>query len=186
MTLSTRKRTYSNNVFIATSLDGFIADSDGGIDWLHEIDNPDQLDMGYAEFMQDMDALLMGRKTYDTVRSFDMDWPYSKPVFVLSKSIKEVPPDLNKRVFIVNGKLIDVLTQIHERGYQHLYIDGGQTIQNFLSEDLIDRMVITRIPTLLGSGVSLFGELRKRLDFECVKSEIFLNSVVQNTFVRKR
>ena len=72
----------ANRIFIATSLDGYIADSNGGIDWLHEIPNPEQLDMGFADFMAETDALVMGRKTFETVCGFDVEWPYSKPVFV--------------------------------------------------------------------------------------------------------
>lgn len=71
-----------NSVFIATSLDGFIADKNGGIDWLHSLPNPDNDDMGYGAFMTQIDALIMSRKTFETVCGFDMDWPYTKPVFV--------------------------------------------------------------------------------------------------------
>jgi dihydrofolate reductase len=74
----------SNIVFIATSIDGYIADKDGGLDWLHATPNPDNHDLGYADLMSRIDALVMGRKTFDTVCGFDCDWPYSKPVFVLS------------------------------------------------------------------------------------------------------
>ena len=80
----------ANYVYIATSLDGFIADKDGGLDWLMEIPNPDKSDYGFAEFMNTVDALLMGRKTFEIVVSFGQ-WPYTKPVFVLSNSLKEIP-----------------------------------------------------------------------------------------------
>ncbi|SHJ20520.1 dihydrofolate reductase family protein [Aquimarina spongiae] len=77
----------TNKVFIATSLDGYIADKDGGIDWLHAIPNPDNIDMRYNEFTSQIDALVMGRTTFETVCGFDIDWPYSKKVFVLSNSL---------------------------------------------------------------------------------------------------
>ena len=176
----------TNNVFIATSLDGYIADAQGGIDWLHEIPNPDQIDMGYSDFMAEMDALVMGRSTYETVRSFDMAWPYDKPVYVLSTSMREVPEELTGKVFLVKGDLTDVLETIHAKGHMRLYVDGGKTIQSFLAEDLIDKMVITKIPILLGEGISLFGHLETRLDFRCVHTQIFLNSVVQNTYEREK
>jgi len=175
-----------NKVFIATSLDGYIADKDGGIDWLHSIPNPDQNDMGYAEFMSQIDALIMGRTTFEIVCGFDIDWPYTKPVFVLSNSLKNVPKAYEGKAEIINGSLNEILTKIHKKGHYQLYIDGGKTIQSFLKEDLIDEMTITRIPTLLGGGIPLFAELAETLDFECTNSKLFLDRVVQNEFTRKR
>ena len=175
-----------NKVFIATSLDGNIADKNGGIDWLHSIPNPNNNDMGYGAFFSQIDALVMGRTTFETVCGFDMDWPYQKPVFVLSNSLTNVPEEFEGKAEIVNGSLKEILNKIHKRGCNSLYIDGGKTIQSFLKEDLIDEMTITIIPYLLGGGIPLFSELPKRLGFECVDSKIYLEQVVQNHFVRKR
>ena len=80
----------SNTVFIATSLDGYIADKDGGLDWLNSIPNPDNLDMGWVNFIDRIDALVMGRRTFDKVCSFNCEWPYCKPVFVLSNSLESI------------------------------------------------------------------------------------------------
>ncbi|GAA4836852.1 dihydrofolate reductase family protein [Algivirga pacifica] len=173
-----------NRVFIATSLDGYIADKDGGLDWLHAIPNPDNLDMGYTKFMGEIDAIVMGRVTFETVCSFGIDWPYQKPVFVLSNSLTEIPEKYRDKVHLVKGTLAEVLNTIHEQGYGTLYIDGGKTIQSFLKEDLIDDMIITTIPVLLGGGFSLFGELSSPLKFRCVGSEVFLDAIVQNHFVK--
>jgi len=175
-----------NKVFIATSLDGYIADEGGDIDWLHSIPNPDGDDMGYAAFMSNIDALVMGRTTFETVCGFDIDWPYSKPVFVLSNKLTVIPDEYRGKVFLVKGNLSDIIREIHRQGYHNLYIDGGATIQGFLKEDLIDEITITLIPYVLGGGISLFGELPDRLIFECVASKIYLDSIVQNVFVRKR
>lgn len=174
-----------NKVFIATSLDGYIADRNGGIDWLHSIPNPDNIDMGYGEFMSEIDALVMGRTTFETVCGFDIDWPYQKPVFVLSNSLTSIPDKFKDRAMLIKGPLKSILEQLHEKGCYRLYIDGGKTIQSFLKEDLKDEMTITIIPYLLGGGIPLFTELSKRLDFECVASKIYLEKVVQNYFVRK-
>jgi dihydrofolate reductase len=173
-----------NKVFIATSLDGYIADHNGNIDWLHAIPNPEGIDMGYGDFMSSVDALVMGRTTYETVLGFDIPWPYDKPVFVLSSTLKEVPEDLSEKVFLVNGALKDVLSKIHAQGYQNLYIDGGQTIQSFLRDGLISEMIITRIPILLGGGSSLFGILDVPQHFKCVDTKIFLGQIVQNHFIK--
>ena len=175
-----------NKVFIATSLDGYIADKNGGIDWLHSIPNPNNNDMGYGEFFSQIDALVMGRTTFETVCGFDMDWPYQKPVFVLSNSLTNVPEEYEGKAEIVNGSLKEILNKIHKRGCNSLYIDGGKTIQSFLKEDLIDEMTITIIPYLLGGGIPLFSEYSDSLEFECVDSKIYLDKVVQNHFVRKR
>ena len=175
-----------NKVFIATSLDGYIADKNGGIDWLHSIPNPDNNDMGYEKFISQLDALVMGRTTFETICGFDIDWPYKKPVFVLSNNLKSIPKEFEGKAELVHGTLKEILTKIHSKGYYKLYIDGGKTIQGFLKEDLIDEITITIIPYLLGRGIPLFTELPRRLEFECVDSKIFLDKVVQNHFVRRR
>lgn len=175
-----------NKVFIATSLDGYIADRDGKIDWLNSISNPDNIDMGYKEFMSGIDAVIMGRNTFEIVDGFDIDWPYQKPVFVLSNSLFEIPKKYNGKVEIVKGKLKTILEELHEKGFENLYIDGGKTIQSFLKEDLIDELTITIIPLLLGGGIPLFGKLPIQLRFECIDTKIFLNQIVQNKFERKR
>ncbi|WP_341224425.1 dihydrofolate reductase family protein [uncultured Arcticibacterium sp.] len=175
-----------NSVFIATSLDGYIADINGEIDWLHAIPNPENNDMGYTEFMSNIDALVMGRTTFETVCGFDIDWPYQKPVFVLSNTLTKIPAQYEDKAILTKGTLNQILARIHAKGFYSLYIDGGSTIQNFLKEDLIDEMTITIIPTLLGGGVSLFGELEEKLNFACVDSKIYLDTVVQNRFVRDR
>ncbi len=175
-----------NKVFIATSLDGYIADKNGNIEWLHSIPNPDQIDMGYSDFISQIDALVMGRRTFETVCGFDMDWPYQKPVFVLSNTMISIHEQFKDKAELVKGTLKEILAGIHAKNCYRLYIDGGSTIQSFLKEDLIDEITITIIPTLLGGGIPLFAELPVKLDFECVDSKIYLDKVVQNHFIRKR
>lgn len=174
-----------NKVFIATSLDGYIADRNGEIEWLLSLPNPGNDDMGYQEFIAHIDAIVMGRNTFEVVCGFE-EWYYQKPVFVLSNSMTEIPREFRDKAFLVNGELKDVLMEIHEKGFHNLYIDGGKTIQGFLKQDLIDEMIITLIPYLLGGGISLFGDLPEMLEFECTDTKIFPGSVVQNHFIRKR
>lgn len=176
----------TNKVFIATSIDGFIADKDGGIDWLNMLPNPEKSDMGYAKFNQEIDAMVMGRKTFETVCSFDQGWPYEIPVFVLTNSMKEVSEEYKDKAFIVNGTLSNVIDTINEKGYNRLYIDGGATIHSFLKEDLIDDLVITTIPVVLGNGIPLFRIIDKKLDFELISSEIYIDHLVQSHYRRKR
>jgi len=175
-----------NFVFIAQSLDGYITDKNGGLEWLETVANPDQLDMGYNNFIDRIDAIVMGRATFETICSFGIDWPYTKPVFVLSNNLKSLDDKFKNKVKIVNGTLSTVLETINKKGYNKLYIDGGQVIQSFLKEDLIDELIVTTIPILLGGGHSLFGDLDQKLSFDLIKSEVFLDAIVQSSYKRKK
>lgn len=175
-----------NKVFFATSSDGYIADQSGGLDWLHSVPNPDHNDMGYSSFMSEVDALIMGRNTFETVCGFDMDWPYDKPVFVLSNSLQEIPNEYVGKAKLVKGELTDIIKEINSKGHQRLYIDGGSTIKNFLKEDLIDEMIITTIPVMLGGGTPLFTEPQSSMGFIRVETKMYLDTVAQNRFVRMR
>lgn len=166
-------------------MDGFIAGKNGELDWLNSIPNPDNHDMGYKQLMDDIDAIVMGRTTFDTVCGFGGEWPYNKHVFVLSHSLKAVPDTLDNKVSLLNGSPQEVLDKVYEKGYFKLYIDGGKTVQDFLSADLIDELRITTIPILLGGGIRLFGNLTHPLEFEHVESKLFLNELVQNHYRRK-
>ncbi len=177
------KKSTKNKVFIAISIDGYIADNEGETDWLHSIPNPEMNDMGYTEFMSSIDAIVMGRNTFEVVKSFDF-WPYQIPVFVLSSSIKEVPNALQGKVQLLKGKVSEIIKEIYSQGYYNLYIDGGATINQFLEADAIDEMTITIIPYILGGGTPLFRPLTHRSKFKCIHTQIFLNQVVQNVFVR--
>lgn len=175
-----------NIVYIGRSLDGFIADKNGSLDFLELIPIPEGTDMGYNSLMEEIDAIVMGRTTFEVVLNFGIEWPYKKHVFVLSNSRKTVPENLNDKVTLLKGTPQEILQSIHEKGYLKLYIDGGATVQNFLKEDLIDELIITTIPILLGGGFPLFGALKHPLEFEHLESNVFLNQIVQNKYKRKR
>jgi dihydrofolate reductase len=128
----------------------------------------------------------MGRTTFETVCGFDIDWPYNKPVFVLSNTMTEIPKKFKNNAQLAKGTLTEILAQIHDLGHNHLYIDGGTRIQGFLKEDLIDTLTITTIPVLLGGDAPLFGERSNTLKFHCTSSKIYLNKIVQNKFKRVR
>ncbi|WP_394143365.1 dihydrofolate reductase family protein [Vibrio atypicus] len=176
----------ANIVFIATSLDGYIADKDGGLDWLMAVPNPDNVDTGFGPLMERVDALLMGRNTLDVVLSFGVDWPYSKPVYVLSNTMTEVPTGYEDKIILVKGDVEQVLQQMNEQGYQEIYIDGGVTIQHCLKKDLVDELVVTTIPVLLGGGSPLFGALDAPLNFQLIESQVYLDTMVQNRYLRIR
>jgi dihydrofolate reductase len=172
-------------VYVASSLDGFIAGPDGDLDWLMELPNPDQSDFGFAEFMRGIDAVVMGRNTFEAVLSFD-SWPYSKPVFVLSSTLRAVPERLTGKAEIVGGDLKSLVSELSERGYSDLYVDGGRVIQSFLELDLVDEMIITRVPILLGDGIPLFGRLTQRLEFAHKRTEVLNEMLSKSYYTRVR
>ena len=181
--MNSMKRVGQNKVYIATSLDGFIADANGKIDFLDTFPFPENDDMGYYQFMNHVDAILMGRKSFETVLAFGIDWPYRKLVFVWSQTLRTIPDNLEGKVKLISGDVNEVLDHIHQDGYLSLYIDGGKTIQSLLKEDLIDEMIITTISVLLGGGVPLFGGLDSIVKFSCVDAKVYANGVVQCRYI---
>lgn len=167
------------SVFIATSVDGFIARPNGALDWLPEQDVEPH---GYDEFIASIDALVMGRKTFETVLSFG-EWPYgSKPVVVLSSHPADIIAPDGAVCEAMAGTPSEVVTRLAERGLRHLYVDGGVTIQGFLAAGLIQRMIITHIPVLLGSGIPLFGFVDHDVRLAHVATRTFANGMVQSEY----
>jgi len=175
----------ANYVYIAVTLDGFIASEDGGIDWLTEIPNPGDSDYGFSEFMGRVDGVLMGRKTFETVLGFG-EWIYTKKDFVLSRNPGIIPDSLTDRAEYVTGGIPALAESLGKRGFKNLYIDGGRTIQSFLNHDLIDEMIITRIPLLLGRGIPLFASLDRPLGFIQAEVEDLDGQMVKTRYLRKR
>jgi dihydrofolate reductase len=176
----------STHVYIATSLDGFIADRDGGLDWLHAVPNPSGDDFGWGAFMAGIDALVMGRVTFETVVGFGA-WPYDKPVFVVSDTLAALPASHSDKAEIIRGTPAELMRSLAERGHEHLYIDGGRTIQGFLEADLVDELIITWVPVLLGGGYPLFGTLARPMDFEHIHTEPLGSSgLVKSRYRRSR
>ena len=175
-----------NIVFIGTSLDGYIADKDGGLEFLQSVPNPENDQLGFPEFMDSMDALLMGRRTYETVLGFGGNWPYSKPVFVLSNSLNSLPEHLHGKAELVNGPIDEVVQQLNHREFNNLYVDGGKLIQSFLQKDMIDELIISQMPILIGGGTPLFGVLESHLMFEHIETEVLLNAIVKSHYKRRK
>lgn len=172
-------------VFIAQSLDGYIAGPNGEIDWLDIIPNPDGDDMGYFALMAEVDALLMGRKTYDFVAGYDGPWPYDIPVYVLSSTLKEIPERLKEKAFLLDAHdPLTAVSEIRAAGHSGIYVDGGRLIQSLLVEDVIDELRITTLPILLGAGAPLFGALDRRLEWRLTQSSVYLGQLVQSHYVR--
>jgi dihydrofolate reductase len=167
------------SVFVGISLDGFIARVDGALDFLPPGGGEPH---GYDEFMATVDALLIGRKTYETALTFDA-WPYGeKPVFVLStRALAQAPP--GAVVEGMSGDPADIVSRLDARGIRHAYVDGGITIQRFLQAGLIQRLIITRVPVLIGTGIPLFGVLQHDIVLRHVATRQYAGGLVQSEYV---
>ncbi|MCG3098843.1 dihydrofolate reductase family protein [Enterobacter sp. DRP3] len=172
----------TTHVFIAVSLDGYIARENDDIDWLLQRDDPTE-DHGYEAFIADKEWIVMGRGSYEKVLSFDT-WPYDRPVLVLSRQLENtpVPEALKGKVQFSSRAPTEVLNDLAEKNVHRVYLDGGQLIQSFLREGLVADMVITTVPVLLGSGKPLFGSLPRDIDLTLVSSHSFPSGLVQSHY----
>ncbi|MEK6749196.1 MAG: dihydrofolate reductase family protein [Pseudomonadota bacterium] len=169
-------------MFIATSLDGFIARKDGGLDWLTGGAALNDEDYGYKAFMATVDTLVMGRNTYEMASSFTQ-WPYAgKQVVVLSRGYQSSPQHLRDSVEGLCSSPKELLEYLAARGDKHVYIDGGNTIQGFLRAGLIHEITITRIPILLGEGIPLFGSLDQDVRLLHITTRVYENGFVQSRY----
>jgi len=166
------------SVFIGTSLDGFIARANGDLDWLPPSGGEPH---GYEEFMATVDALVIGRNTYEVVLAFD-EWPYgAKPVFVLSTQ-PLAPAPSGAVVERLSGEPSDITGQLAARGIGHIYVDGGITVQRFLRAGLIQRLIITRVSVLIGDGIPLFGALPGDVRLRHIATRSFPSGLVQSEY----
>lgn len=172
----------TGHVFIATSLDGYIARPEGDIDWLLQRDDPHE-DHGYDDFIADKDAIVMGRGSYEQVATFDT-WPYDRPVLVLSQRLAGTPvPDaLRGKVRFADLAPADAMRLLEQDGARRVYVDGGRVVQAFLRAGLIADMVVTTVPVLLGTGRPLFGTLDGDRDLALVATRGFPSGLVQSTY----
>jgi dihydrofolate reductase len=166
------------SVFVGTSVDGFIARANGDLDWLPPGGGEPH---GYEEFMATVDALVIGRKTFETVLGFEA-WPYGeKPVFVLSTRTL-APAPVGAVVERMSGDPAEIVSQLTARGIRHVYVDGGVTIQRFLQAGLIQRLIVTRVPVLIGAGIPLFGVTERDIVLRHVATRQFASGLVQSEY----
>jgi dihydrofolate reductase len=166
------------SVFIGTSVDGFIARRDGTFGFLPDDPEPH----GYDEFMASVDTIVIGRKTFETVLGFE-GWPYGeKRVVVLSSSPLDFSSIVGGKVEQMGGSPAEIVAQLAATGSQHLYVDGGITIQRFLRDGLIQRLIITRVPVLIGEGIPLFGSLPHDVRLQHVATRHYLSGLVQTEY----
>lgn len=167
------------SVFVGTSVDGFIARRNGGLDFLPEGGGEPH---GFEEFMAGVDALVIGRKTFETVLAFDR-WPYGeKRVVVLSGRPLDFSAVRGAVVEQMAGSPPEIVAKLAARGVRHIYVDGGITIQRFLSAGLIRRLVITRVPVLIGEGIPLFGALPRDIKLRHVVTQDYPSGLVKTEY----
>lgn len=172
----------TGHVFMATSLDGFVAREDHSLDWLDR-QNTEGEDHGYQDFIATMDGLIMGSGSLRTLLSFD-SWPYEKPVIVMSNSMTEdnIPLHLREKVSLTQKGPKELMASLEQDGWTRAYVDGGKIVQSFLREGLIADMAITLIPVLIGDGIPLFDSLDADIELKLVSSQSFNSGLVQNTY----
>lgn len=170
------------SVFIAVSLDGFIARRDGSLDWLDmaNLHVPAGEDCGYQTFMASIDALVMGRNTFEKLLSLGVPWPYiDKHVIVLSNRKLIIPTTIQHVVSQSSGAPASIVKELAAKNLKRLYIDGGVTIQSFLGAGLIDNLILTVVPVLLGEGLPLFGRLARDTSLKLVNTRSYEFGFVQ-------
>ena len=179
------------SVFIATSVDGFIARTDGSVDWLHSAGNQktdmgNQADMGFNDFVSSVDCMIMGRKCMEVISNMNLtpeQWPYGNiKIIVLSNTLTEAPSNMSDNVELYSGELQTLIARLESEGFNHAYIDGGNTIQGFLKLKLINEITITRAPLILGEGIPLFGKSAQDIKLCESKATAYPNDFVQVSY----
>jgi dihydrofolate reductase len=169
------------SVFVGVSVDGFLARPNGELDFLDAGGNEPH---GYEEFIATVDTIVIGRKTFEVVLGFD-GWPYGeRRVVVLSNRPLDLSASAARgaRVEQMGGSPADIAASLSGRGAKHVYVDGGITIQGFLRAGLVDRLVITRVPVLIGSGIPLFGNLLRDVPLRHIATKAFRGGLVQSEY----
>jgi len=162
------------SIYIASSIDGYIARKDGNLDWLHYGHAGDE-DYGFKKFTSSIDAVIMGRNTYEVVAGFD-EWAYKeKRVVVLSNTLRTV----RKEAEIFSGELTELLAKLHAEGIKHIWIDGGVTVSRFLEAGLVDEITISIIAMVLGSGIPLFSPMNQEHKCHLISTKSYPSGLVQ-------
>ena len=175
----------TGHIMMAMSLDGFVARPDHRLDWLDKQPSEGE-DHGFGAFQKSVDVIVMGSGSFRTVLGFG-EWPYAKPVVVLSRSMtqNDVPDSIRGKVEIMAHEPAELMTTFAERGFERVYVDGGAVIKSFLKAKLIADMKITIVPILIGEGIRIFDNAGGDTDLELVSSEQFPSGLVDLVYIIK-
>lgn len=173
-------------LYIATTLDGKIARNDGSLDWLYAVPNPNQIDHGYIDFLSRIGTTIMGKNTYSEILGFGVEWPYKNIksyVATTDKNFKTTTPD----TFPLSLNIIDFVNELKVKSEKDIWlIGGGKLITYFLNNDLLDKMILTIIPTIIGEGISLFPDNPKETIWKLEDVEKFETGVVNLIYERQK
>jgi dihydrofolate reductase len=173
-------------LFIATTLDGYIAREDGSLDWLYAFPNPNNTDYGYADFFETIDTVIIGRKTYQEILSFGVDWPYANCNTYMVTSDKNYQPKTEKTSILSNLSM-EKIESIKEYSKKNIWIvGGGKIITQFLNLGQIDEMILCVIPKILGKGIELFPDSPKETSFDLLNVETFESGAVNLTYQKSK
>jgi dihydrofolate reductase len=161
------------SVYIAMSIDGFIARTDNSLDWLDRVGGFDE-DYGFHAFLNSIDTLIIGRKTYEVATTVPDPYP-GKRVVVLSNHLSSVRSGME----LYRGDLSELVTRLHQEGVKHIWVDGGVTLSQFLALQLIDTMTLSIIPILLGNGIPLFNLKDSEIACRLISSQSYKSGLVQ-------
>lgn len=161
------------SVYIATSIDGYIARKDGSLDWLDRVGGFEE-DYGFKSLLDSIDALIIGRKTYAVASTVPDPYP-GKRVIVLSSTLTSV----KKGMELYQGDLTELTLKLHKEGVKHIWVDGGTTISQFLSSQMVDTMTLSIIPVILGAGIPLFNVLNREIPCRLISSKSYPSGLVQ-------
>lgn len=172
----------TGHVFMAMSLDGFVARQDHALDWLMKQKTGGE-EHGFEDFYASVDGMVMGSGSFRTVLSFDA-WPYEKPVFVMSQSMtqSDVPEGLRDKVHVTDQDPRALMTSLETESWKRVYVDGGKVVQTFMRERLIDDMTVTLVPILIGDGIRLFGGLDGDIDLDLIEAKSFPSGLVTTKY----
>jgi dihydrofolate reductase len=168
------------SVFCGVSVDGFLARRDDTFDFLLA---GEQVPHGFEEFLASVDVVVMGRRTFEVVLKLGHLATYGeKPMMVLSSRPLDFSSVKGGKLEQISGEPAGIVKQLKSRGFKHAYIDGGITIQRFLASGVVDRLVITRVPVLIGDGVPLFGPLPRDISLRHIATRSYNDGLVQSEY----
>ena len=168
------------SVFCGVSVDGFLARLDDALDFLH---SGEQEPRGFQEFLASVDVVVIGRRTFGVVMKLGHLTLYgNQPVMVLGSRPLDFSSVQGAVVEQMSGEPSEVVRQLQARGFRHAYVDGGVTIQRFLAAGCIDRLVITRVPVLIGAGIPLFGPVPQDIRLRHVATHSHAGGLVQSEY----
>lgn len=167
-------------LYIATSLDGYIATPEGDLGFLSVVEQPGE-DYGYSTFIKTIDTVILGRKTYDKVLSFGIPFPHAdKRTYVITRT----PRATEGNIVFYTGSLPELVAQLKNENGKNIFVDGGaEVVHELMRHNLIDEFVISTIPVFLGEGIPLFRSGRPQLKLQLISSTSFEKGLVQSHYV---